>query len=93
MCHVLKSKIDLADDEDDDQEEEEEDGNDMEEEDDSAKNKPNAASGWKRKHQEDEEEDIEAKYDLQDYDNDDEIGTPRIFVLKLFAFPDSNIFV
>lgn len=40
-----------------------------------AANKPNAKSGGKRKMDEgDEEEDIEAKYDLADYDNEDEIG-------------------
>lgn len=46
------------------------------EEEENAVNKPNAAkSGGKRKmNDDDDEEDIEAKYDLADYDNDDEIG-------------------
>lgn len=47
------------------------------EEEENAVNKPYAAkSGGKRKMDDDdkEEEDIEAKYDLADYDNDDEIG-------------------
>lgn len=45
------------------------------EEEENAVNKPNAAkSGGKRKMDDNEEEDIEAKYDLADYDNDDEIG-------------------
>lgn len=69
----------MANDEDDDQEEEEEEeeeGSDMEEEV-NAVNKSNAAkSGGKRKmdDDDDEEEDIETKYDLADYDNEDEIG-------------------
>lgn len=66
----------MANDEDDDQDEEEEEGSDMEEEV-NAVNKCNAAkSGGKRKMDDDdyEEEDIETKYDLADYDNEDEIG-------------------
>lgn len=65
----------MANDEDDDQEEEEEEGSDMEEEV-NAVNKSNAAKiGGKRKmDDDDEEEDIETKYDLADYDNEDEIG-------------------
>ncbi|XP_078322317.1 periodic tryptophan protein 1 homolog isoform X2 [Crassostrea virginica] len=94
VIEETKDKIDLADDEDDDQEEEEEDENDMEEEDDSAKNKPNATSGGKRKHQEDEEEDIEAKYDLQDYDNDDEIDMLKgIGDLTYFASNEEDPYV
>lgn len=66
----------MANDEDDDQEEEEEEGSDVEGEV-NAVNKSNAAkSGGKRKmdDDDDEEEDIETKYDLADYDNEDEIG-------------------
>lgn len=76
MICLIISKIDLANDEDDDQEEEEEEGSDMEEEV-NAVNKSNVAkSGGKRKmdDDDDEEEDIETKYDLADYDNEDEIG-------------------
>lgn len=91
-----KDKIDLANDEDDDQEEneEEEEGSDMEEEE-NAVNKPNAAkSGGKRKMDDNEEEDIEAKYDLADYDNDDEIDMLKgIGDLTYFASNEDDPYV